>query len=393
MPIYDYKGYTATGEACSGTIDASSEKQALRILIEKGIFAEYVRPARLTGQISAATRAAIYRELSALLSAGIQLDAALELLIKSEGDAAAKLLTGVLQRVREGADLSAAIGEYCGSVSSFELAALSAAEKAGKLPELCSKAAEFIEAMEAVRDRLHSALIYPSFVLALGFIIGIVMLGFVVPHTVNMLTNSGAELPTLSKVVIVIAKTIVIGAAVALVGSLVAWVSSSFYARRNEKFAEKFDKFVLCRLGGQAMAGLVSMRFAAILSVLSDAGMPIVNALPIAGEGTGNRWLKKLVLEQTERVRNGVAVSEAIDAIPVLRNELTGWARVGETGGCLPQMLEVSASKSRRMWEKYMSVRLALLEPIMLVAIGGFVFLIAIAVLLPLLQMTKSFGF
>ena len=92
-------------------------------------------------------------------------------------------------------------------------------------------------------------------------------------------------------------------------------------------------------------------------------------------------------------MRNGVAVSDAIDAVPVLRTELTGWARVGETGGCLPQMLEVAASKARRMWEKYMSVRLALLEPIMLVAIGGFVFLIAIAVLLPLLQMTKGFGF
>ena len=393
MPIYEYKGYTATGEACSGSIDASSEKHALRLLMEKGIVAEQVRTAKLTGQLSPAARAAIYRELSALLSAGIQLDAALELLIKSEGASAAKLLTGVLQRVREGADLSAAIGEYCGSVSSFELAALSAAEKAGKLPELCSKAAEFIEAMEAVRDKLRSALIYPSFVLALGFIIGVVMLGFVVPHTLNMLSNSGAELPMLSKVVIVLAKVLVIGSASLFVGALVAWFSAKAYAKNNLEFAEQFDRFVLLHLGGAAMAGLVSMRFASILSVLSEAGMPIVNALPIAGEGTGNRWLKKLVLEQTERVRNGVAVSDAIDAVPVLRTELTGWARVGETGGCLPQMLEVAASKARRMWEKYMSVRLALLEPIMLVAIGGFVFLIAIAVLLPLLQMTKGFGF
>ncbi|MBO7223145.1 MAG: type II secretion system F family protein [Kiritimatiellae bacterium] len=393
MPIYEYKGYTATGEACSGSIDASSEKHALRLLMEKGIVAEQVRTAKLTGQLSPAARAAIYRELSALLSAGIQLDAALELLIKSEGASAAKLLTGVLQRVREGVDLSAAIGEYCGSVSSFELAALSAAEKAGKLPELCSKAAEFIEAMEAVRDKLRSALIYPSFVLALGFIIGVVMLGFVVPHTLNMLSNSGAELPMLSKVVIVLAKVLVIGSASLFVGALVAWFSAKAYAKNNLEFAEQFDRFVLLHLGGAAMAGLVSMRFASILSVLSEAGMPIVNALPIAGEGTGNRWLKKLVLEQTERVRNGVAVSDAIDAVPVLRTELTGWARVGETGGCLPQMLEVAASKARRMWEKYMSVRLALLEPIMLVAIGGFVFLIAIAVLLPLLQMTKGFGF
>ena len=393
MPIYEYKGYTATGEACSGSIDASSEKHALRLLMEKGIVAEQVRTAKLTGQLSPAARAAIYRELSALLSAGIQLDAALELLIKSEGASAAKLLTGVLQRVREGVDLSATIGEYCGSVSSFELAALSAAEKAGKLPELCSKAAEFIEAMEAVRDKLRSALIYPSFVLALGFIIGVVMLGFVVPHTLNMLSNSGAELPMLSKVVIVLAKVLVIGSASLFVGALVAWLSAKAYAKNNLEFAERFDRFVLLHLGGAAMAGLVSMRFASILSVLSEAGMPIVNALPIAGEGTGNRWLKKLVLEQTERVRNGVAVSDAIDAVPVLRTELTGWARVGETGGCLPQMLEVAASKARRMWEKYMSVRLALLEPIMLVAIGGFVFLIAIAVLLPLLQMTKGFGF
>lgn len=393
MPIYEYKGYTAKGEACSGTIDAGSEKQALRALMEKGILAEHAKPAKLSGQISPSRRAAIYRELSALLSAGIQLDAALELLIKSESKQSAKLLSGVLQRVREGVDLSSALNEYCGGISGFELAAIAAAEKAGKLPELCLKAAEFIEAMESVRDKLRSALIYPSFVLALGFIIGIVMLGFVVPHTVNMLSNSGAELPMLSKIVIVITKVIVVGSAIGLIGSLVGWIVARCYAKHNTAFAERFDKFVLCRLGGSAMAGLVCMRFAAILSVLSDAGMPIVSALPIAGEGTGNRWLKKLVNEQTERVRNGVAVSEAIDAVPVLRNELTGWARVGETGGCLSQMLDVAANKARRMWEKYMSVRLALLEPIMLVSIGIFVFLIAIAVLLPLLQMTKSFGF
>lgn len=393
MPIYEYKGYTAEGKACSGTVDAASEKQALCSLVEKGIVAESVRPAKLNRQLSATARAAIYRELSALLFAGIQLDAALELLIKSESEAAAKLLAGVLQRVREGADFSSAMGEYCDGISQFELAAISAAEKAGKLPELCSKSAEFIEAMEMVRDKLRSALIYPSFVLVLGFVIGLVMLGFVVPHTVNMLMNSGAELPLLSKVVIVVAKVLVAGGAVLLFGALAAWISATSYAKKNPAFAEKFDRFVLLKLGGKAMAGLVSMRFASILSVLSDAGMPIVNALPIAGEGTGNRWLKRLVQEQTERVRNGVAVSDAIAQVPVLSDELTGWTRVGETGGCLPQMLEVAASKARRMWEKFMSVRLALLEPIMLVTIGGFVFLIAIAVLLPLLQMTKSFGF
>lgn len=393
MPIYEYKGYSIAGEACSGTIDASSEKQALTALMEKGIVAEYARPARLIGQMSSTARAAIYRELSALLSAGIQLDAALELLIKSESASTAKLLSGVLQRVREGTDLSTALDEFCGGVTRFELAAIAAAEKAGKLPELCSKAAEFIEVMEVVRDKIRSALVYPSFVLVLGFIIGVVMLGFVVPHTVNMLAASGAALPLLSKVVIALAKIMVIGAAVVILGSLAAWCFGCVYSRYNSKFAIWFDRFVLTRIGGSAMAGLVSMRFAAILSVLSEAGMPLVNALPIAGEGTGNRWLSKLVLEQTERVRNGVAISEAIASVPVLCEELTGWARVGETGGCLPQMLDVAASKARRVWEKYMSVRLALMEPIMLVAIGGFVFLIAIAVLLPLLQMTKGFGF
>lgn len=393
MPIYEYTGYTAKGVACSGTIEASSEKQALRLLMEKGIVAESAIPAKLSGQLKPAIRAAIYRELSALLSAGIQLDAALELLIKSEKPAAAKILSGVLQRVREGADLSIALEEHCSTISGFELAALSAAEKAGKLPELCSKSAEFIESMESIRDKIRSALIYPCFVLGLGFIIGIVMLGFVVPNTVDMLTNAGTELPALSNVMIIIAKTLVIGMAIVFVGGSLTWIISKKIAKCNPTFGLKFDKFVLQRLGGSAMAGLVCMRFASILSVLSEAGMPIVNALPIAGDGTGNRWLKKLVFEQTERVRNGVAISEAIDAVPVLRNELTGWARVGETGGCLSQMLEVAASKSRRMWEKYMSVRLAMLEPIMLISIGLFVFLIALAVLLPMLDMTKSLGF
>lgn len=392
MGYFEYKGYTKEGKNVEGTYEASSEKQAIKSLLEKGIFVDSIEVQKLKKKIGPVERAAIYRELGALLYAGIPLDKAIEMLSNSEKESVSLFLRQILEKIKEGVDFSVAMSTLCHEANGFEIAALSAAERSGKMSEMCIKVSDFLDKAEQIKDKIRSSLIYPSFVLSLGFVVGIAMLGFVVPNTVKMLESSGVALPLISQVIIVVAKAIMWFVAIALIGSSLAYKTLKYLSRTREELSENLDKFLL-KLSGAPGRELVNMRFSSIFSVLMGAGTPIVNALELAGSGTGNKWIEKQVKKQVERVRNGETVSAALDKVEVLKKGgVIEWIRIGETGGCLPAMLDVASSRSQRMWEKFLSIRMAMLEPAMLISVGLLVLIIALAVLLPVLGMTRSVG-
>ena len=142
----------------------------------------------------------------------------------------------------------------------------------------------------------------------------------------------------------------------------------------------------------RAALALAGMRFASTLSVLTASGLPVVEALPIAGAATGRPWLRRCVEEQAEAVRNGRSLSTAIAALPGVGRELGEWVRVGEAGGCLGPMLDVAAGRMQREWERTLARRLALLEPAILALVGLFVLVLALALILPVMGMTRSLG-
>ncbi|MBR1609560.1 MAG: type II secretion system F family protein, partial [Kiritimatiellae bacterium] len=104
----------------------------------------------------------------------------------------------------------------------------------------------------------------------------------------------------------------------------------------------------------------------------------------------GRPSLEKEALAAAERVRAGEALAQAVSAIPYVGPELARWAAVGEAGGCLPKMLGAAAARLKARWERVLAMRLAMLEPVLLAAIGAFVFALALALLLPVLDMAKA---
>lgn len=392
MATYEYSGYKTDGASCRGRVESGSTKQASRQLLETGVFVEHIRLLRVALELRTSRRSSLYRELGALLGAGLPLDRALSLMMESDDVVVAAVLSSVSSKIREGGGLADSLSEVCHGLSGYERAALTSAERSATLPSMLSRLAELLDAQESVRDQMRSALVYPAFILCLGLLVGGIMMGVVVPKTMAMLASSGMELPRVSTILINVSKLFaVVFAMLTFLGVCVSAVAFRM-ARQDEVLAIRLDKFLLQLPFMKPARGLAGMRFASILSVLSESGMPLVAALPIAGAGTSHPWLEQCVAEQTEKVRNGMSLSQAVGELPMFGHELAEWVRVGEAGGCMASMLDVASERLQRDWDRALTRRLALLEPAILTLVGVFVLVMALALILPVVGMTKSLG-
>jgi general secretion pathway protein F len=222
--------------------------------------------------------------------------------------------------------------------------------------------------------------------------VAVLLLGVLVPRAQAALAAGGIALPSASLAVVRVARGVAWGAAGLLLALTAGAAALSRLCRVDDAWQVRADRLRLTLPGaGRIAARLAAARFASTLAVLAGAGVPLVEALPLAGAATGNRWLERRVAQETERVRHGLALEAAIRAIPPLAGPLAEWIRVGEAGGCLDRMLEAAARREQAEWERAMTRLLALFEPAVLVAVGLFVLAVALAVLLPVTALTRGF--
>lgn len=396
MRTFHYRGYTAAGAASEGQTEAESAKAALRQLTARGVFVERLQPASSRRTLTSARRSALYRELAALLAAGLPLERALELL-QGADDTHASADSGVIATVRDairdGASLGEALAGAAPRLGGYERAALLSAERTGSLPPLLVRIAEHLETRAAAREHLRSAAFYPLFVLTLGFGVAFLMLGVLVPRAQVALSAAGVALPPGSLLVVRLARAVAWTGGTGLLGTLLAGGLLRGARRRDVAWQARSDRWRLSLpLLGPAERALAAERFASTMGVLLSAGVPVVDTMGLAGAATDNRWIADQVDAATERVRHGLDLSQALAPIGPLAPWLLEWVRVGEAGGCLDAMLEVAARRAREAWERTTRRWLALFEPLVLTCVGVFVLAVALAVLLPVLSLTRAIG-
>jgi general secretion pathway protein F len=134
---------------------------------------------------------------------------------------------------------------------------------------------------------------------------------------------------------------------------------------------------------------LVNLRFTRTLSMLLQSGLPLLDALQQAGRASGSPWLEALIVKETEHVRHGTALSEAIARIPPLSGTLPGWIRAGEASGDLTGMLEHAAKRSQQTWERRITRSMTLVESGLVIVVGAIVFVLALAIVLPILSLNR----
>ncbi len=399
MQTYAYKGFDATGRPRRGLVEALSLKQAREKLAGEGVLAEHVAPSSQGGgrggaRFDVARRTMVYRGLGTMLDAGVPLARALELLQEApELRPARLLLAAVRDRVREGQPLGAAFQDSSAVVSALERSVMLAAEAAGSVGPMLEGLALHLEQRERVRQRVQNALIYPSIVFCAGLCIAILMLGLLVPRTQEILGGGRAALPLLTRAMMALGRGLSTWGAALLAVGVPALLLAARTVRRDEAWGLRWDRG-LFRLPvlGRGYTLLVNQRFASTLAMLVRAGLDVIEAMVLAGRSTGSPWVASLAETQAEEVRHGMRLSDVLRRIPPLRATLPGWVEIGEASGGLPGLLEKAAARYEELSGAYIARCLSLVEPVLIIVIGGFVLLVALSVLLPVISLSRTLG-
>ena len=394
MKTYQYRGYDVSGTSARGFVEALSAKAAREALASRGVLADKLTPTGHKARFCTESRSIVFRELSALLKAGVPLTRALEILIASPDSALyASVLAGVRDRVREGSTLARALREGSVSVSAYELAVIEAAEATAGLAELLENVSDFLDDQVSSRERVRSALIYPIFVGITGVLVATVMLVFLVPKAELLLQTGNADMPAITQIAMTLGRlSLRIGPV--LLGLLVAAVAIvTTQYRRNETFRVAFDRqrfrWPIVRKGTEL---LVNLRFCKTMAVLLQGGVSIEQAFPLAARASGNAWVAALAKLHADSLREGQPLSRVLADIPPLRERVPGWVAIGEESGELAPLLLAASKRLDDQWQRYVTRSLSLLEPVLILLIGAFVLFVTLAILLPVLSLSQSVG-
>ena len=400
MSTFRYRGFDPAGRPRHGFLDALDRKDAREKLVARGVWAEQVDP--VAGDSAPAARgrrasfglvarAALYRELGALVKAGIPLSSALDLLLETpDQERHANLLALLADRIREGQTLARSLAEASAQVSTFERAAVEAGERSGRLDATLEQLADYLEGQSRLRESLTSAMLYPLLVLVLAVVVAIGLLGFVMPMLRGLFTDSGVPLPLLTRGLLAVSNALPVLLPVLMVGGVGgvwlvrrAWRQDPAFRLR---WLRRMDRWPLYRAGSRTLAAL---RFARTLVLLLRGGVSAVDALDLSGQATGNAWIAELVRLQAEAVRHGTSLSNALRAVPPLE-ALSGWIKAGEAAGDLTGLLDKAADRLQQRWQTYLARTMSLLEPALILLVGVFVLLVALAILLPVLSLNQA---
>jgi general secretion pathway protein F len=406
MPAFDYQALDRRGRLKKGMLEGDSARQVRQQLRDQGLAPTKVSPAsqRLSGEstassflgnlfepsLSVSERALITRQLATLIGAGLPVEEALLAVSRqTELPKTQKMLVTVRARVMEGYSLAGSLEVYPRAFPDLFRATVAAGESSGHLDAVLNQLADFSEAQHESASRIQQALVYPVILFVLTLLILAGLLGYVVPDIVAVFADTGQALPSLTIWIITLSDFV---AAYGWV-ILLAIVILVFGARKIlavETHRLVFDRFLLkAPLSSKMARGRNIAQFASTLSILTASGVPLVDAMKIAGQVISNRWLRNEVSQATVRVSEGSSLQSALQASGYFPPMMLYMIASGESSGELDGMLARVAKYLQQDLEALLATLLSLIGPMMLIIMGGAVFTIVMAILLPIINLNQ----
>jgi len=399
MPAYRFEALDAQGRASQGLIEADNAKAARSQLRAQALVPLAVEPvaasdpkaatSRLARRTFSSTTLTVWtRQLAGLVASGLPLERALTALAdEAEDPRQRELVAHLRSEVNAGSSFARALGTAPREFDEVYRAVVAAGEQSGALGPVLERLADDLEARQALRSRLIGAMLYPAIVSVIAVVIVVFLVTYVVPQVATVFTNSKRALPTLTVAMLALSDFVrqwgwgVAGASgAALIGLVVA--------RRRPAFRLRTDAWVLrLPVVGRLARGYNAARFGGTLAMLAGAGVPILKALQAAAETLGNHAMRADALDALVQVREGAPLASALAGKKRFPGLLSMFARLGEQTGQLPAMLaRASAQLSAEVQRRALALA-TVLEPLLIVAMGGVVMLIVLAVLLPIIQL------
>jgi len=398
MPTYQYEAADAQGRTERGRLHAENARHARQSLRARGLLALSVREAglargidlRVGARLSDTELGWMTRQIATLLRAHLSLEAALAATLEqAEHRPTQQVLASVLADVRAGHRLGQALAAHPRIFPEVYRALVDAGEQAGDIARVMTRLADYIESRGHLRNKVLTAFIYPAIVTLVSIAIIVFMLSTVVPQVVGAFSRSAQELPLLTRAMLAGSHFVQhwgMATGLGLAGLFAVW---RLHLRQPAaRLAWHARKLRLPVLGRYAL-GVDVARFAATLAILTDSGVPLLAALQAAQRTLANDKLRAAVKDVTERVREGAPLAQTLAAQQVFPALLVHMVASGERSGELPAMLQHAAQTLSADLERRAMTLTALLEPIMILVMGGIVLLIVLAIMLPILEINQ----
>ena len=388
MPIFQYKGYRTDGSEAAGSIEANSLKDAVLRLKDSGLYPKDVIEAAYKDSKGLFRRPDISllpsttRQLSTLLSSGVPLMDALNSLSEENKGYWKNMLVNIKEKVAGGSSLSKAMEEYGNIFPAFFVNMVAAGEASGNLDKVLSRMSGFLEAQENLKSKVRASMIYPVFMICVGFIVLSFLFTFVIPKITRIFKDTATALPFITVILITISD-IFQRYWWLLIGLLLGGITG--FKRMREKKRVFIDKLIL-RLPGNILQSLYYGRFARTLGFLLEGGLPVLRALELSAKSIGNQVLQMKVMEAGKHVAEGARLSASLEGFPPVLLQLIS---TGERSGQLIEILKNAADSYEEEFSRRVQKALSLLEPAMVLFMGLIVGLIVLAVLLPIFQLNQ----
>lgn len=394
MPAFEYEALDISGRAKRGVVNAESARQARRELRRLALTPVKIAAPRERGggkrepRLSPSDLVMATRQLAVLISASTPLEEALNAVAtQTDKPGVRTRILGVRERVIEGWRFADALGEDAKSFPALYCAVIAAGEISGDLGGVLDRLATMLEKNRSMKNKALAALIYPA---ALAVIAGGVVTALmtqVVPKIVEQFSTFNADLPIVTRMVV--GASHFIGAyGLYCVAGFVAAALLFWRGMKAPAVKLQVDRRLLgAPVLGKLLTGLDGARFARTLATLFAGGAPLLDSLKGAQRTISNDYIRERLDGAINMVREGASLASAMRRANVLPPMMTHMLAAGERAGEVPLMLDKAAVQLEEEFDTASTVALRLLEPAIIIAMGGVVMLIVISIMLPILRL------
>ena len=401
MGAFEYVALDQAGKQTKGLLEGDTPRHIRQLLRDRKLLpvsvtevahkeARRQRSFSFRKGISSGELALITRQLASLAQSGMPLEETL-LAVSQQNDnpRTQSILLGVRAKVMEGHTLADGLGEFPQAFPELYRATVAAGENSGHLDVVLERLADYTESRQELRQNITNAMVYPValIVMALG-IIGF-MLATVVPKIVGVFESTRAELPGLTRGMIATSDFLRDHWLLLMLG-IAAVVYGLWWLLQQDGPRRSYHRFLLrMPIAGRLTRGINTARFTRTLSILAGSGVPILESLKISSEVVENLPMRDAVTEATVRVREGGSISKSLAASKLFPPMMIHLVSSGESGGRLEEMLGRAASGQEREVKGLIAALLGILQPLVIVLMGGVVLLIVLAILLPIFEINN----
>ncbi|HOF29285.1 MAG TPA: type II secretion system F family protein [Burkholderiaceae bacterium] len=389
--LFEWEGKDRNGKQVRGEIRASGENQVQASLRRQGVFPTKIKKRRMRSgkRIKPKDLAIFTRQLATMMKAGVPLLQSFDIVGRGNANASVtKLLNDIRTDVETGTSLSAAFRKFPMYFDNLYCNLVEAGEAAGILEQLLDRLAVYMEKTEAIKSKIKSALMYPTAVVVVAFVVVTIIMIFVIPAFKSVFTSFGADLPAPTLLVIAISEFFV--KYWWLIFGVIGGGAYFFFQawRRSEKMQMFMDRLLLkVPIFGVLVEKSVIARWTRTLSTMFAAGVPLVEALDSVGGASGNMLYAQATEKIQQEVSTGTSLTVAMGNANLFPTMVLQMCAIGEESGSLDHMLGKAADFYEAEVDDMVAGLSSLMEPIIIVFLGTIIGGIVVSMYLPIFKL------